>query len=197
MTQRDLDETLRRMADTKVNRRGFLAAAGLSATAAFLAACKAGGSSSAAPVASSAASEATSAAASVAASEAVVDSFPPAGPVEKQLFMYNWSQYISPKNIDAYKEVRHHQVPVRRLRQQRGPDRQAPGRRHGLRHRLPDRRVRAGHGPGRLRPEARQVAASEPRQHRRPSSRACGGIRTTNTSSPRTSGRRASSTARR
>jgi spermidine/putrescine transport system substrate-binding protein len=104
VTQRDLDETLRRVADTKVNRRGFLAASGLSATAAFLAACTGGGSSSAAPVASSAASEAPSAAASVAASEAVVESFPPAGPVEKQLFMYNWSQYISPKNIDAYKK---------------------------------------------------------------------------------------------
>src|SRR4029078_11062558 len=27
----------------------------------------------------------------------------PAGDVEKQLFMYNWSDYVSPKNIDAFK----------------------------------------------------------------------------------------------
>src|SRR6476469_9854197 len=92
MSQGDLDATLRRIAETKVDRRGFLAAAGLTGTAAFLAACSAGGGSAA-----------PSAAASAAASQAAVESFPPAGPIEKQLYMYNWSQYISPKNIDAFK----------------------------------------------------------------------------------------------
>ena len=43
MAERDLDEVLRRMSQTKVNRRGFLAAAGLTGTAAFLAACGPGG----------------------------------------------------------------------------------------------------------------------------------------------------------
>ena len=104
MSQGDLDATLRRIAETKVDRRGFLAAAGLTGTAAFLAACSAGGGSAAPSAAASAAASAeASAAASAAASQAAVESFPPAGPIEKQLYMYNWSQYISPKNIDAFK----------------------------------------------------------------------------------------------
>ena len=104
MSQGDLDATLRRIAATKVDRRGFLAAAGLTGTAAFLAACSAGGGNAAPSAAASAAASAeASAAASVAASQAAVESFPPAGPIEKQLYMYNWSQYISPKNIDAFK----------------------------------------------------------------------------------------------
>ena len=104
MSQGDLDATLRRIAETKVDRRGFLAAAGLTGTAAFLAACSAGGGSAAPSAAASAAASAeASTAASAAASQAAVESFPPAGPIEKQLYMYNWSQYISPKNIDAFK----------------------------------------------------------------------------------------------
>jgi spermidine/putrescine transport system substrate-binding protein len=99
----DLETTLRRMSETKVNRRGFLYAAGLTGAAAAIAACTSGSSSSspaastggsAAPVAS----EVPSASASAAA-----DSFPPAGDIEKELFMYNWSEYISLANIEAFK----------------------------------------------------------------------------------------------
>lgn len=102
----DLETTLRRLAETKVDRRGFLAAAGLTGAAVALAACGPGtGASAAASAAPStaAASTAASAAASASAEPTAATSFAAAGPVEKQLYMYNWSQYISPKNIDAFK----------------------------------------------------------------------------------------------
>ena len=83
MAERNLDEMLARMARTRVNRRSFLATSGLLGTSAFLAACSSGGSGSAAP------SAGTSAA--------------PVGDVEPELFVYNWSDYISPTNIDAFK----------------------------------------------------------------------------------------------
>ncbi len=101
----DLETTLRRMTETKVNRRGFLYAAGLTGAAAAIAACGPGGGSSPSAAASSAASAAPAASdvPSAAASAAAADSFPPAGDIEKELFMYNWSEYISPANIEAYK----------------------------------------------------------------------------------------------
>jgi spermidine/putrescine transport system substrate-binding protein len=101
----DLETTVRRMAETKVNRRGFLAAAGLTGAAATLAACSPAASSSPAASAGSTPSAAATAAGSTAASAAptAATSFAAAGPIEKELFMYNWSEYISPKNIEAYK----------------------------------------------------------------------------------------------
>ena len=95
MAERDLDAMLRRMAQTKVNRRSFLAAAGFTGASAALAACSSpGGGATAAPsaAASAAASEAASAAPSAAG-----------GTVESELFMYNWSSYISDVNIEAFK----------------------------------------------------------------------------------------------
>jgi len=92
MAERDLEAMLARMAANKVNRRSFLATSGLLGTSAFLAACSGGGGS-----ASAAPSAAASAAASTGASAA------PAGDVESELFVYNWSDYISPTNIDAFK----------------------------------------------------------------------------------------------
>jgi spermidine/putrescine-binding protein len=97
----DLDATLKRMAQTRVNRRGFLAAAGLTAGSAALAACSSGGTATSAASASSAAT--ASAGASAAPASAAAESFAPAGEVEKQLFMYNWSEYIAPENIEAFK----------------------------------------------------------------------------------------------
>jgi spermidine/putrescine transport system substrate-binding protein len=92
MAERDLDAMLRRMAATKVNRRSFLAAAGLTGASAALAACSTpSGGATAAP------SAAATAAASAAPSAA------PAAEVEKELFVYNWSDYISPANQEAFK----------------------------------------------------------------------------------------------
>jgi spermidine/putrescine-binding protein len=82
MADRDLSEMLSRMAQTRVNRRSFLAASGLVGTSAFLAACSGG------PGGSAAASAGGSA---------------PAANVGTDFFLYNWSEYVSPANIDAFK----------------------------------------------------------------------------------------------
>lgn len=99
MTQKDadLDAILKRMAETRINRRGFLAAAGYSSFAAFLAACSTGGGTSAAPTTSAAASIAPSSAASAAPSPAA------SYVTETELIMYNWSNYVSEDNIAAFK----------------------------------------------------------------------------------------------
>lgn len=91
-----LDEILARAARTRVPRRSFLAASGLIGTSAFLAACSNGGS------APSASTGVSSAPATPGASSAPATAAPPAD-VENDLFVYNWSDYISPKNIDAFK----------------------------------------------------------------------------------------------
>ena len=91
--------------------------------------------------------------------------------------------------------VRRRHVPVRHLREQRGAARQARGRRRRLRHRVADGRVPAGHGRGGLPPEARPVAGSRTSSTSTRRSRSCGGIRPTNTTSRRTRGRPASCTA--
>ena len=93
MAERDLDAILRRMAATKVNRRSFLAAAGLTGSAAALAACSSPGAATTAP----------SAAAPSAAPSAAGPTAAPAAEVEKELFVYNWSDYISPANVEAFK----------------------------------------------------------------------------------------------
>jgi spermidine/putrescine transport system substrate-binding protein len=99
VAERDLDAMLRRMSQTKVNRRSFLGAAGLTGAAAALAACS-GSTTSAAPSAAapSAAASAGASAAPVASASAAA-----AGPLEKELLMYNWSLYIDPDNIEAFK----------------------------------------------------------------------------------------------
>jgi len=94
--ERDLDEVLRRMSQTKVNRRGFLAAAGLTGTAAALAACAPSGTGSAAP-------STGAASAAPAPSTAVVESAAPSFEIEKELFMYNWAAYVSPDNMEKFK----------------------------------------------------------------------------------------------
>lgn len=76
----DLDQYMKRIAQHKVNRRGFLYAAGLTAGGAALAACTTGtGGATNAPGA------------------------PTPGDVEDSLFIYNWSDYINPDNIETYK----------------------------------------------------------------------------------------------
>lgn len=93
MAEQDLNGTLARIAGTKVNRRSFLRAAGYSSVGAFIAACTATPAASPRPSSSQAASSSSGASASAAAG----------GEIEKELFMYNWSDYISPNNIDEFK----------------------------------------------------------------------------------------------
>ena len=84
MANETLDQMMARMAANRVPRRSFLAAAGLIGGSAALAACTPGGSSS-----------------SAAPSDA--GGFPAAGPIEEELFMYNWSEYVDPANMEAFK----------------------------------------------------------------------------------------------
>ena len=89
MAEHQIDEAIRRIAQTPLSRRGFLYASTLSATAALLAACSSSGGGSAAPSGVSGASAGPSFAV-------------PAG-IEKELFMYNWGDYVDPNNIEAFK----------------------------------------------------------------------------------------------
>jgi spermidine/putrescine transport system substrate-binding protein len=72
------------MAANRVPRRSFLAAAGLLGGSAALAACTPSGSSSS-------------------AAPSGAGGFPAAGPIEEELYMYNWSEYVDPANMEAFK----------------------------------------------------------------------------------------------
>ena len=97
MADQDLNRLMQQMAQTRVNRRSFLAASGLAGTAAFLAACSTGGGgTSAAPSAGGGASATPGGSAAPPAS---------AGPIESELFIYNWSDYIAPDNIEAFQAM--------------------------------------------------------------------------------------------
>ncbi|MEX1172084.1 MAG: extracellular solute-binding protein [Chloroflexota bacterium] len=93
MAERDLSEYLARISRNKVNRRSFLATAGLLGGSAALAACSSGGATTA-PTAGGGATPAPTTGGATP---------PPAADIEKELFVYNWSDYISPTNIDAFK----------------------------------------------------------------------------------------------
>jgi spermidine/putrescine transport system substrate-binding protein len=90
----NLDEILQGAAQTRVSRRRFMAAAGLAATSAALAACGGGGASAAPTAATTGAPTAEPPAA---------PTFPPPGDVEKELFLYDWSDYLDPQNIEDFK----------------------------------------------------------------------------------------------
>ena len=100
MSERDRDEFMARMLRAKVNRRSFLAAAGLIGGGAALAACSGGTSSAAPSTASTAPSTAPSAAPSAAPSTAPSTA---AGPIEDELWMLNWSGYVDPANMESFK----------------------------------------------------------------------------------------------
>lgn len=102
MADQDLEDILQRMARTKVNRRGFMAASGLTGMAAFLAAC-AGRASSSAPSATPASAVPSSTAAAGSVAPSIEAS---AAPVvtEGALYMYNWADYIAKENIETFKK---------------------------------------------------------------------------------------------
>jgi spermidine/putrescine-binding protein len=94
----DIEQIIRRMGRAPIDRRGFLKAGSLSASAAFLAACSGGGAQSAAP------STAPTAAASAAPGSGGPSVAPaPSYATEGALFMYNWAEYIDLANIEEFK----------------------------------------------------------------------------------------------
>jgi spermidine/putrescine-binding protein len=96
MTERnvELDRMMRRMARTRVNRRGFLAGTGLAGLSAFIAACTSGGSATSGPGGSGVAA--------TPGSSGAAGSAPPAD-VEDALYMFNWADYVDPDNIEEFK----------------------------------------------------------------------------------------------
>jgi spermidine/putrescine transport system substrate-binding protein len=95
-----VDEALRQyqqdMLRARISRRRFMTAAALGGTSAFLAACGAGTATPAPAAASTAPSTAPSSAPSVEASVAPTPA--PSYELEKEFFLFNWSDYFSPDN---------------------------------------------------------------------------------------------------
>jgi spermidine/putrescine transport system substrate-binding protein len=95
-----VDEALRQyqqdMLRARISRRRFMTAAALGGTSAFLAACGAGTATPAPAAASTAPSTAPSSAPSVEASVAPTPA--PSYELEKEFFLFNWSEYFSPDN---------------------------------------------------------------------------------------------------
>jgi spermidine/putrescine transport system substrate-binding protein len=102
MADQDLDALLRRMARTKVNRRGFLAGTGLAGLSAFIAACSQGATAS--PSASAASTAPSAAPPSVEPSVSVAPSAVAVTETEGKLFMYNWADYVDLDNIEKFKK---------------------------------------------------------------------------------------------
>jgi spermidine/putrescine transport system substrate-binding protein len=99
VAQRHLHEVLREGGGVKINRRGFLYASGLTASAAYLAACSGGGSSPAAPTAAGSAAGSAAPPASAGASTGAEPSYA----TEGALYMFNWADYVDPDNIEEFK----------------------------------------------------------------------------------------------
>jgi spermidine/putrescine transport system substrate-binding protein len=100
VSDQDLDQIIRRMAQTPLSRRGFLWGSTMSATAAFLASCAPSASPSASPRASTSAAPTTAASAGSLAPSAAASA--PAVVIEKELLMYNWGDYVDPTNMKAF-----------------------------------------------------------------------------------------------
>jgi spermidine/putrescine transport system substrate-binding protein len=94
-----IERLVRQMARTPLSRRGFMWASTMSASAAFLAACSGGGGPSAAPASVAPASTGPSPSVGAEPSYAV-----PAN-IEKDLFMYNWGDYVDPNNMKAFQQA--------------------------------------------------------------------------------------------
>lgn len=87
-------ERLETIISRPINRRGFLSLMGASASAAALAACSTAGGTTAPTVEASAAP--TAGGASAAPPSAALE-------IETELLTYNWSDYVSDKNIEEFK----------------------------------------------------------------------------------------------
>ena len=166
MAERDLDAMLRRMSQTKVNRRSFLGAAGLTGAAAALAACSGGADDQ---------RRAERGGTVRRGIERSVRRCPVRGlelrcrgTARERAVHVQLEPVHRPGQLQSVPgRVRRRHVPVRHLREQRGAARQARGRRRRLRHRVADGRIPAGHGRGGLHPEARREPDPEPQVHQR------------------------------
>lgn len=89
MAEQDLQAMLQRIAESKISRRGFLQGSTLAATGAFLAACTGGGG----------------AGSSQAAGGTAAPSFAVPADIEKELFMYNWADYVDTGSMELFQKV--------------------------------------------------------------------------------------------
>ena len=102
MADQDRDAFIARMAQTKVSRRGFLAAAGLIGGSAALAACTGSSGATVAPT-SSEPSTAPEPSTEASAAESAAPTAAPSYAIEDELWMLNWSGYVDPGNMETFK----------------------------------------------------------------------------------------------
>jgi spermidine/putrescine transport system substrate-binding protein len=105
-----MDEAIRQYQQdiirARISRRRFMTGAALAATGAVLAACGPGGGSTAPSVAASTAPSAPPSTEPSASASAAAEVTPaPSYELEKELFLFNWSDYFSPDNKTAFTEL--------------------------------------------------------------------------------------------
>jgi spermidine/putrescine transport system substrate-binding protein len=100
VADQDRDAFMARLARTRVNRRSFLAAAGLIGGGAALAACTGSSGTTAAPASSEPSAEPSTEAS---AAESVAPTAAPSYAIEDELWMLNWSGYTDPGNMETFK----------------------------------------------------------------------------------------------
>jgi spermidine/putrescine transport system substrate-binding protein len=106
VAEQDLHAQLQRIAGSKISRRGFLQGSTFAAASAFLAACSSNGSAATAGTSAAASSAAgASAGASASAGATAVPSFAVPADIEKELFMYNWADYVDPGSMQLFQDV--------------------------------------------------------------------------------------------
>jgi spermidine/putrescine transport system substrate-binding protein len=96
-----IERLVRQLARTPLSRRGFMWASTMSASAAFLAACSGGGG----PTAPASVASAAPASAGASPTGAAEPSYVVPANIEKDLFMYNWGDYVDPNNMKAFQEA--------------------------------------------------------------------------------------------
>jgi spermidine/putrescine transport system substrate-binding protein len=103
VAEQDLEAILRRMAQAKVNRRGFMAGGAMTGLAAFLAACT-GSTGSASPSQAAASTAPSTGTAPSAAGGASTAPSAVAVETEGHLWMYNWSDYVDKNNMAEFQK---------------------------------------------------------------------------------------------
>jgi spermidine/putrescine transport system substrate-binding protein len=90
VAQEELQAQLQRIAESHISRRGFLAGSTFAAFSAFLAACSSNGGTSGG---------------SASPAGTPVPSFAVPADIEKELFMYNWADYVNPDSMKLFQTV--------------------------------------------------------------------------------------------